>query len=89
MAYLFPIRFANLTKVKLSPTIFTNSGKCQLYHYLTLIAKVLISLSNNSSKLIDWIIGLSCLLTSKEILFLEKAWPKPNLDLVKSSSLKS
>ena len=29
--------------------------------------------------------GLSCLLTSREILFLEKVWPKPSLDCYRST----
>ncbi len=43
------------------------------------------SLSNNSIKLIDWIIGLSFLLTSNEILLLENKWAKPNLLWSKST----
>lgn len=77
---LSPIKLTNFTKVWLSETILLSSGKCQEYHSLTLIEKVLISLSSNSSKLIDWIMGLSCLFTSREILFLEKVCAKPSLD---------
>ena len=43
------------------------------------------SLSRSYNKFIDWIIGLSCLLTSYDILFLENVCPKPNLDCSKST----
>lgn len=46
---------------------------------------MLISLSKSSRRLIDWIIGLSCLLTSSAIFCLEKVCPKPNLDCSKST----
>ena len=80
-----PIRWAAFTKVLLSVTILASYGKCHEYHYLTLIEKVLISLSRSSIKLMDWMIGLSFLLTSKEILFLENKWARPSLLWSKST----
>ena len=50
---------AHCANIKLSLTMSFNSGKCQEYHSLTLMANVLMSLSIWSNKAIDWMIMLS------------------------------
>ena len=44
---LSPISWTSLTKAWFSETILESYGKCQEYHSLTLMAKVLISLSSS------------------------------------------
>lgn len=89
MLSLFLMRKASLTKMLLSEISFGSSGKCQENHSLILIDSVFTSLSRSSNKAIDWMIGLSYLLTSREILFLEKAWERPSWALDRTDSSRS